>query len=109
MAGCVHKEPSLVFDTAHLTQAEWERIQHECDYEAQKAIASAPSSLAFVRWQRLYIACIELRGIKYLGTTDQFPHLRKRAGAAVGKDVAGLFDRYPARRLIHPEMPASAA
>ncbi|MBZ6076413.1 hypothetical protein [Microvirga puerhi] len=81
MAGCVQEAPSLVFDTARLSQAEWERIQSECDYEAEKATASAPSSLVFVRWQRLYIGCIELRGIKYLGTTDQFPHLKRRTGS----------------------------
>ncbi|MCB8820052.1 hypothetical protein [Microvirga rosea] len=65
--------PSLVFETSRLSQTEWLRMQHECDYEAEKATASAPSALKFIRWQRLYISCIELRGVPYLGTTDELP------------------------------------
>ncbi|MCB5176277.1 hypothetical protein [Microvirga lenta] len=68
-----------MFDTSKLTQQERVRMQDECDYEAEKATASAPVNIAYYRWRRLYIGCIELRGIKYLGTTDDFPHLRRSA------------------------------
>ncbi|MGO4525586.1 hypothetical protein AB4097_12070 [Microvirga sp. 2MCAF35] len=71
LSACAYKPPSLVFETGNLSDSEWSRAQDECDYEAEKATGSAPINVAHSRWQRLYIQCIELKGIKYLGTTDQ--------------------------------------
>jgi hypothetical protein len=79
LAACVSERPSHVFDTGRLSETEWSRMQSECDYEAEKATASAPVNVAFYRWERLYISCIELRGVKYLGTSDKFPNLKKNA------------------------------
>lgn len=83
LAACVSEPVSLVFDTSKLSQQEWARMQNECDYEAEKATASAPVNIAYYRWKRLYIGCIELRGIKYLGTTDDFPHLRRNTAPKI--------------------------
>lgn len=70
---CVSERPYHVFDNASLSEKEWARIRQECDYEAEKATASAPVNIAYYRWERLYISCIELRGVKYLGMSNQLP------------------------------------
>jgi hypothetical protein len=77
LSACIPEPPSLVFETSNLSTQEWSRIQDECDDEAEKATASAPVNIAFYHWQKLYISCIELKGIKYLGTNDQFPQLKR--------------------------------
>jgi hypothetical protein len=71
LTACVSDQPSHVFDNAHVSEAEWARIRKECDYEAEKATASAPVNIAYYRWERLYVGCIELKGIKFLGMSNE--------------------------------------
>jgi hypothetical protein len=88
LSACVSGPRALVFETGTVSRQEWTRIQNECDDEAEKFTASAPARIKFYRWQRLYIACIESRGITYLGPSDQFPHLKDspERPASAGRD-----------------------
>ena len=73
LAGCVSKAPHPVFVPSGLSEAEWKRARKECDYEAEKATGSAPINIRYYRWESLYISCLELRGVKYLGISNQLP------------------------------------
>jgi hypothetical protein len=73
LVGCVSKPPTPVFDPSALSDAEWARAKKECDYEAEKATGSAPINIRYYRWESLYISCLELKGVKYLGMSNQLP------------------------------------
>lgn len=67
---------------------QWERIDRECAYEAEKAVAAAdPKTPVSLTARRLFLACVELRGAKYVGrvtTPDQEWHsLVRRCKAEV--------------------------
>jgi len=73
LTACVSEQPQYVSAADHLSAKEWARIRQECDYEAEKATASAPINVASVRWESLFIACVELRGVKFRGMSNQLP------------------------------------
>jgi hypothetical protein len=73
LTACVSERPHHVFDAGNLSEKEWTRIRQECDYEAEKATASAPINVAYYRWERLYISCLELKGVKFRGMSNQLP------------------------------------
>ncbi len=71
LAGCVSKQPYPVFDSSGLSDKEAANAKKECDYEAEKATGSAPINIRYYRWESLYISCLELRGVKFLGMSNQ--------------------------------------
>jgi hypothetical protein len=75
---CVpRKPPTDVFDAPGLSDAQWKRVQLECDYEAKKAVAPQKPGLArHLDWRDIYLKCLELKGAERLGTTDDFPEFR---------------------------------
>ncbi|MGO4704516.1 hypothetical protein AB4072_01910 [Microvirga sp. 2MCAF38] len=79
-AACAPARPQVdLFDTGNLNDQQWERVQNECDYEASKAVAAAdPGPVRHYDWKKLYFRCLDLKGVKYLGTADDFPEWKKK-------------------------------
>lgn len=68
------RAPDDVFDIGNISKPQWQRMQNECDYEAQKAVASQkPGPIRHLDWRNLYLKCLALRGARHIGTTDDFP------------------------------------
>jgi hypothetical protein len=68
--------PDDVFDFGSIGTAQREKMQSECDYEAKKAVASQKQRpVRHLDWRNIFLKCLELRGAKHLGTTDDFPDL----------------------------------
>jgi hypothetical protein len=68
------RSPDDVFDIGNISKVQWQKMQNECDYEAQKAVASQkPGPVRHLDWRNLYLKCLALRGAKHIGTTDDFP------------------------------------
>jgi hypothetical protein len=55
------------FDTGTMSEEQWKRVKQECDYEADKASASAPINIGSYVYENLYLKCVQLRGVKYNG------------------------------------------
>ena len=71
------RPPNDVFNIGDMSNAQWERLQRECAYEARKAVASQkPGPVRSYDWREIYLSCLELRGARHLGTADQFPSAR---------------------------------
>ncbi|WP_162559406.1 hypothetical protein [Microvirga sp. 17 mud 1-3] len=50
------------------------RANAECNLEAEKAAMRARNSVtAGENWRKIYLLCMESKGARYLGTTDQHP------------------------------------
>ncbi|GEO17514.1 hypothetical protein MAE02_52100 [Microvirga aerophila] len=74
MSGCVaeSKKPDLLFDSGSMTDAQWLKARKECLFEAEKAVTPIrPSPVAGERFRKIYILCVESKGIKFLGTSDE--------------------------------------
>lgn len=66
VAGCIRqKSMQIVYDTK-LTDTQVDRAHRECDYEAQKATAASSPGAAFYGLRSLYLACMDLKGAKFL-------------------------------------------
>jgi hypothetical protein len=54
-----------------MSDAQFERFHLECSYEARKAVASQePGLVRQIERRELYLACLELKGAKYLRTEE---------------------------------------
>ena len=74
MACAPSRAPDDVFDIGNISKPQWQRMQDECDYEAQKPVASQkPGPVRHLDWRHLYLKCLALRGARHIGTTDDFP------------------------------------
>jgi hypothetical protein len=75
MSACApSRAPDDVFDIGNISKPQWQRMQNECDYEAQKAVASQKlGRVWYLDWRDLYLKCLALRGARHIGTTDDFP------------------------------------
>jgi hypothetical protein len=66
------QKPDLVFDAGSLSDKQREQANRECQFEAAKATASIrlgdPSG---DRFRKIYILCVETKGITFLGTEDK--------------------------------------
>jgi hypothetical protein len=72
------KPPSEVYRVPEMSDEQWERTKLECRYEADKAVASQkPGPARHEAWKGIFLTCLDLRGVKYLGTSDQFPQLKQ--------------------------------
>ena len=68
------RQPDDVFEIGNIGKVQWQRMQDECDYEAQKAVASQkPGPVRHLDWRDIFLKCLALRGAKHIGTTDDFP------------------------------------
>ncbi|KAB0264800.1 hypothetical protein FEZ63_21530 [Microvirga brassicacearum] len=74
LSACVHKarKPDLVFDSGKLSEQEWELADKTCEFEAAKAVIPIKiAEIAGEQFRRIYILCVESKGVKYLGTEDR--------------------------------------
>ncbi len=74
IGGCVaeEKQPNLLFDAGPMTDAQYLKADKECQFEAEKAVTPIrPSPVAGERFRKIYILCVEAKGIKFLGTSDK--------------------------------------
>ncbi len=66
------QEPDLVFDAGSLSDKQWEQANKECRFEAAKATASSRSGdPGGDKFQKIFILCVETKGITFLGTEDK--------------------------------------
>jgi hypothetical protein len=75
LTGCNTTErPDFVFKRQGLSQQQYSRAEAECEFEAEKAAIQAKNSItAGENWRRVFVLCMEAKGARFLGTTDQFP------------------------------------
>jgi hypothetical protein len=69
LAGCTTHSagPHLIFDRGSITKSEWQRIDKQCDFEAEKAIVSIKiDEIKAEERQRFFILCAESKGVKYV-------------------------------------------
>jgi hypothetical protein len=71
LSACFPIATTLHFKRPGLDREQWNRIQKECAYEAEKATAANSSGAVLYRWRLVYIACAELKGAEYLGYTRE--------------------------------------
>ncbi len=79
LVGCNPKSrPDFVFDAQDLSQQQYSRAGAECKLEAEKAAIQAKNSItAGENWRKIFVLCMEAKGARYLGTTDQFAGLEQ--------------------------------
>jgi hypothetical protein len=66
------KETTDIFAAPGMSDAQFERIQLECNYEARKAVASQePGLVRHLEWKEIYLTCLELKGAKYIRTEEK--------------------------------------
>jgi len=66
------KKPDLIFDAGSLTHKQWEQADKECKFEAAKSVAPLNyGDVTGATYRRIYILCVETKGIKFLGAEDQ--------------------------------------
>jgi hypothetical protein len=73
MSACIPHKPTVnVFSAPGMSDAQFERFHLECDYEARKAVASQePGLVRQLERRELYLACLKLKGAKYLRTEEE--------------------------------------
>ncbi|KAB0264799.1 hypothetical protein [Microvirga brassicacearum] len=85
----------MFFKTAGLTDERWNSVRKECNYEAEKAVASAgPKTPVEYKRNRLFVMCAELKGAKYVGyaslPVEQWNAIRKLCTEEFEAAIAGL-------------------
>jgi hypothetical protein len=98
LSACMSAPPTgTIFKTPGIDSARWDRIQHECSYEAEKATAAAdPRTAVAYAWRRVFVMCFELKGATYVGQVsmpdEQWQQIssvcENEAEAAVAKQLA---------------------
>jgi len=73
VAGCnTTARPDFVFKRQSLSQQQYSRAEAECELEAEKAATQAKNSItAGENWRKIFVLCMEAKGARFLGTTDQ--------------------------------------
>jgi hypothetical protein len=73
LAACNTKpRPNFVFSAQGLSDQQFSRAEAECNLEAEKVAMRASNSVtAGEHWRKIHILCMEAKGAKYLGTSDQ--------------------------------------
>ena len=74
LSACVQtaRKPDMVFDSGKLSEQQWELVDKACQFEAEKAVA--PLRIrggAGEDFRKIYILCLESKGVKFLGTADK--------------------------------------
>jgi hypothetical protein len=79
LTGCTTTaRPDFVFNRQGLSQQQYSRAEAECELEAEKAAIQAKNSVtAGENWRKIFVLCMEAKGARFLGTTDQFPGLKQ--------------------------------
>ncbi|MBM6592373.1 hypothetical protein [Microvirga pudoricolor] len=68
-AGCAdNSKYNLTFDVGKRSDQEWSIIDKTCHYEAVKAVAAVTVDSQST-YDRIYVACVEAKGIPYVGKT----------------------------------------
>jgi hypothetical protein len=73
LAACVgsQKKQNYLFDLGSLSATQWQKIRAECRFEAAKSVATIKHAIiASEEESKIYILCVESKGVKYLGTED---------------------------------------
>ncbi len=75
LAACNTKpRPDFVFNTQGMSQQQYRRAEAECNLEAEKTAMQATNSVtAGETWRKIFVLCMEAKGARYVGTTDQVP------------------------------------
>ncbi|MCG7392565.1 hypothetical protein MHY87_06565 [Microvirga sp. ACRRW] len=77
LIGCNTKpetRPNFIFNTQDLNQKQFRQAEAECDLEAEKVAMQASNGItAGERWRKIFILCMEAKGIRFVGTADQVP------------------------------------
>ncbi len=61
-----------IFERPGISDAQFERMRLECNYEARKAVASQePGLIRHLEWKEIYLTCLELKGAKYIRTEEK--------------------------------------
>ncbi|MBM1170902.1 hypothetical protein, partial [Microvirga arabica] len=72
---CLHhpsRKPDLVFDAGALNDQQFEQAGKECRFEAAKAVAPRKyGDITGDTYRKIFILCLEAKGIKFLGSEDQ--------------------------------------
>jgi hypothetical protein len=75
LAGCqATPQPDFVFNRQELSRPQFVQAEAECNLEAEKAAMQATNSVtAGENWRKIYVLCMESKGARYVGMTDQVP------------------------------------
>ncbi len=65
-AGCTTSKTPEPVHVSKLSDAALQQAKRECVYEAKKATASAKPGYAYYPWLRVYVMCLDLKGVKYI-------------------------------------------
>jgi|tagenome__1003787_1003787.scaffolds.fasta_scaffold19508295_1 hypothetical protein len=67
----MRKEGKMQFNIGKLTQSEWVKASKECEFESERATAAIRiPEIAYEKADKLYVLCLETRGVKYAGRSD---------------------------------------
>lgn len=79
LSGCNTTErPDFVFKRQGLSQQQYSRAEAECELEAEKAAIQAKNSVtAGENWRKIFVLCMEAKGARFVGTTNQFPGVKQ--------------------------------
>ncbi|PVE25551.1 hypothetical protein DC522_04285 [Microvirga sp. KLBC 81] len=82
LVACNTKPPQkFIFNSQDLSRKQFSQAEAECNLEAEKAAMLATNSIsAGDRWKRIFVLCMEAKGAKYVGTTDQIPGSQRNPG-----------------------------
>ena len=103
----------MLFKTAGLSDQTLDNARKECDYEAEKAVASAgPKTLCLeYKRRRLFVMCVELKGAKYVGDAsvpvEQWNAIRKLCTDEFEAAIAGMPESPRRGELLGPTKFAS--
>jgi hypothetical protein len=64
--------PDLVFNARDMSRQQYSQAEAECNLEAEKAAIQAKNSItAGENWRKIFLLCMEAKGARYVGTTEQ--------------------------------------
>jgi hypothetical protein len=59
-------KPTEPIYVSKLSDTALKEAKRECSYEAEKATASVKPGYAYYPWLRVYVMCLDLRGVQYV-------------------------------------------
>lgn len=69
----------MVFNAQDQSKKQFSQAEAECDLEAEKVAMQATNGItAGERWRKIFILCMETKGMKYIGTADQVADSTKK-------------------------------
>jgi hypothetical protein len=105
LQGCVSNHTTRrFFMTPGITPAQWTRIDAECEYEGDKAVAAAHwKQDTSIRQTDLYIQCVELKGATHVGKVRMQADVLDRIEADCKQDTNATFAGRPMSMTRHQQ------